>query len=206
MRCGTRARWSMALKLLQSVKAKRSNLEGTLEYEWGSSKVLQQTDLRQLSRAQLRNHLEARDLDTEGPKRACIERLEASLEEEKLQSIAYTEQLEAEFQINKDLEERGAVYAVGANYSGQVRSRRRRATARAFCRARAGEGGWARPRGVGGAARGPSNAFRPDRALPSLPRSSARATTSRGESSRSCPRRAAWASPSSACRPTWRSR
>ena len=71
----------MALKLLQSVKAKRSNLEGTLEYEWGSSKVLQQTDLRQLSRAQLRNHLEARDLDTEGPKRACIERLEASLEE-----------------------------------------------------------------------------------------------------------------------------
>ena len=130
----------MALKLLQSVKAKRSNLEGTLEYEWGSSKVLQQTDLRQLSRAQLRNHLEARDLDTEGPKRACIERLEASLEEEKLQSIAYTEQLEAEFQINKDLEERGAVYAVGANYSGQVRSRRRRATARAFCRARAGEG------------------------------------------------------------------
>ena len=61
----------MALKLLQQVKTKRSNLEGTLEYEWGSSKVLQQTDLRQLSRAQLRNHLEARDLDTEGPKRAC---------------------------------------------------------------------------------------------------------------------------------------
>ena len=205
----------MALNLLKQVKAKRSNLEGTLEYEWGSSKALQQTDLRQLSRAQLRNHLDARDLDTEGPKRALIERLESSLEEEKLQSIAcvgapllargdggserrddapadrdagrptararardqltrrpsaiareratalfcrrpraerdnthththrvraprrhttappprarlarclvnssYTEQLEAEFQINKDLEERGAVYAVGANYCG----------------------------------------------------------------------------------------
>jgi len=45
----------MALNLLKQVKAKRSNLEGTLEYEWGSSKALQQTDLRQLSRAQLRN-------------------------------------------------------------------------------------------------------------------------------------------------------
>ena len=183
----------MALSLLKQVKAKRSNLEGTLEYEWGSSKVLQQTDLRQLSRAQLRNHLEARDLDTEGPKTALIARLEGSLEEEKLQSIAYTEQLEAEFQINKDLEERGAVYAVGANYSGQVRARAPSHRAHA-CR-RAGASSRARRRRTVSL-----------RVIRPACGSSAKATTSRGACSRLCRRRAAWASPSSAFRPTWRSR
>ena len=107
------------LSLLKSLKANRhENDPGGLEYEWGSSKVLQSKELSELSRDQLRNHLQARDLDDAGSKRAMIDRLQASLEEERLQSIAYTEALEAEFQINKDLEERGAVYAVGANYCG----------------------------------------------------------------------------------------
>ena len=57
-------------------------------YEWGSSKVLNELDLTTLSRSQLRNHLEARDVDASGTKNMLLERLQDSLEEERLQSIA----------------------------------------------------------------------------------------------------------------------
>jgi len=46
--------------------------------------------------------------------------LENSLEEERLRGIAYTEDLEAEFVLNADLEERGSVYVVGSNNAGQL--------------------------------------------------------------------------------------
>ena len=104
--------------LLTKLRTKRGDTK--LEYEWGSSKVLQTLDLEKLTRAALRNHLDARDLDTQGTKRAMIKRLMADLEGERLQSIAYSEQLESEFHINKDIEERGSVYAVGTNYAGQL--------------------------------------------------------------------------------------
>ena len=96
------------LGLLGKLKTKRG--DKNLEYEWGSSKVLQSLDLDKLPRAALRSHLDARDLDTGGTKRAMIKRLQTDLEGERLQSIAYSEQLESEFHINKDIEERGAVY------------------------------------------------------------------------------------------------
>ena len=104
--------------LLAKLRTKRG--DNKLEYEWGSSKVLQSLDLEKLTRAALRNHLDARDLDTQGTKRAMIKRLQGDLEGERLQSIAYSEQLESEFHINKDIEERGSVYAVGTNYAGQL--------------------------------------------------------------------------------------
>lgn len=104
--------------LLAKLRTKRG--DNKLEYEWGSSKILQTLDLEKLTRAALRNHLDARDLDTAGTKRAMIKRLMADLEGERLQSIAYSEQLESEFHINKDIEERGSVYAVGTNYAGQL--------------------------------------------------------------------------------------
>ena len=94
--------------LLAKLRTKRG--DNKLEYEWGSSKILQTLDLEKLTRAALRNHLDARDLDTAGTKRAMIKRLMADLEGERLQSIAYSEQLESEFHINKDIEERGSVY------------------------------------------------------------------------------------------------
>ena len=55
-----------------------------------------------------------------GNKRQLIEKLENSLEEERLRGIAYTEDLEAEFVLNADLEERGSVYVVGSNQFGQL--------------------------------------------------------------------------------------
>ena len=60
-------------------------------YEWGSSKVLNELDLTTLSRSQLRNHLEARDVDASGTKNMLLERLQDSLEQERLQSIAVSE-------------------------------------------------------------------------------------------------------------------
>ena len=110
------------LGLLGKLKQRRGDAK--LEYEWGSSKVLQTLDLDKLPRAALRSHLDARDLETGGTKRAMVKRLQADLEGERLQATAYTEQLESEFHINKDIEERGSVYACGTNYAGQARTGR----------------------------------------------------------------------------------
>jgi len=112
-----------AVKLMADIKRNRgggTGTEGAFEYEWGSAKMLEGVDLETLSRAELRNHLEARDIDAKGSKPQLVDALDRSLEEERLASIAYTEALEAEFQINKDLEERGSVYAVGTNHAGQL--------------------------------------------------------------------------------------
>ena len=53
-------------------------------------------------------------------KEVLIELLQESIEAERLQSIAFEESIEAEFQIQKDMEERGSVYAVGSGVSGQL--------------------------------------------------------------------------------------
>ena len=53
-------------------------------------------------------------------KEVLIEMLQESIEAERLQSVAFEESIEAEFQIQKDLEERGSVYAVGSGSSGQL--------------------------------------------------------------------------------------
>lgn len=88
--------------------------------EWGSAKVLNDLELAKLSRQELRNHLLARDLSPDGNKKVLIERIEQSLEEERLSAVAYEETLEAEFLVQKDLEERGSVYAIGSNRHGQL--------------------------------------------------------------------------------------
>ena len=108
-------------------KLKQRRGDAKLEYEWGSSKVLQTLDLDKLPRAALRSHLDARDLETGGTKRAMVKRLQADLEGERLQATAYTEQLESEFHINKDIEERGSVYAyISASRGAAAPSRHRR--------------------------------------------------------------------------------
>lgn len=95
-------------------------VDETMNFEWGSSKVLREIEIKKLSVAKLKSHLEARDEPVTGNKKQLIERLENSLEDERLRGIAYTEDLEAEFVLNADLEERGSVYVVGSNQFGQL--------------------------------------------------------------------------------------
>jgi alpha-tubulin suppressor-like RCC1 family protein len=95
-------------------------MDDVAQMEWGSAKVLRDIEIKKLSVSKLKNHLEARDESVVGNKKQLIERLEFSLEEERLRGIAYTEDLEAEFVLNADLEERGSVYAVGSNNFGQL--------------------------------------------------------------------------------------
>lgn len=107
----------VGIKLLSKLQGKN---DAMFEYEWGSTKVLQNANLEKLTRSALRNHLDARDLEITGNKKAMIKRLEADLEAERLRSIAYAEQLESEFAVTKDIEERGSVYGVGSNHRGQL--------------------------------------------------------------------------------------
>lgn len=112
-----------AIGLVSALKTKRQEESAggdVMEYEWGSAKVLNEIDITELPRQKLKNHLEARDLETKGNKQVLIDRLRESLEQERLQSIAYTEALEAEFKISKDLEERGSCYSVGSGHAGQL--------------------------------------------------------------------------------------
>lgn len=105
--------------VLSKLKKKRDERFGF--HEWGSTEVLQKVaSLEKLKRAELRCHLDARDLDIRGNKKTMISRLRADLESERLRKIAYAEQLEAEFGMNKDIEERGSVYGVGCNAFGQL--------------------------------------------------------------------------------------
>lgn len=104
--------------VLSKLKKKRDEAFGF--HEWGSTEVLQKVSLEKLKRAELRCHLDARNLDIRGNKKTMVARLRADLEAERLRNIAYTEQLEAEFGMNRDIEERGSVYGVGCNTVGQL--------------------------------------------------------------------------------------
>jgi len=88
--------------------------------QWGSSDSINEVGIENLSRRELRNHLEARDLDTQGTRIELIDRLRGSLEDEQLHKLAYTETIDTEFQIQADLEERGSVYVCGINNKGQL--------------------------------------------------------------------------------------
>ncbi|GMI03818.1 hypothetical protein TrLO_g11018 [Triparma laevis f. longispina] len=114
-----------AIDTLRKLKQESQSLakdavDPDLNYEWGSSKVLREVDIKKLSVARLKSHLEARDEPVTGNKKQLIERLEISLEDERLRGIAYTEDLEAEFLQAQEVEERGAVYSVGSNQVGQL--------------------------------------------------------------------------------------
>eukprot|EP00636_Phaeomonas_parva_P017066 CAMPEP_0118867600 /NCGR_PEP_ID=MMETSP1163-20130328/11152_1 /TAXON_ID=124430 /ORGANISM="Phaeomonas parva, Strain CCMP2877" /LENGTH=590 /DNA_ID=CAMNT_0006802033 /DNA_START=136 /DNA_END=1905 /DNA_ORIENTATION=- len=90
------------------------------DFQWGSYKYLNGRNLNKLTRRQLRNHLAARDLEEGGTRAEMKQRLEDSLEEERLSGQAYSEALEAKFLMDRDLEERGSVYTIGTNAAGQL--------------------------------------------------------------------------------------
>lgn len=86
----------------------------------GNADYINKVGVENLSRRDLRNHLEARDLATTGTRLELIERLRASLIDEQLHKFAYVETIDTEFLIQAELEERGSVYSVGSNSAGQL--------------------------------------------------------------------------------------
>ena len=97
-----------------------SKKNSTMQPIWGNRSYLLQLDISRLSRSKLKHHLSARQESTNGKKKQLIERLESSLERERLEDIAYAQKLEAEHREIADSEELGAVYVVGSNQDGQL--------------------------------------------------------------------------------------
>lgn len=110
-----------ALDVLRQIKqARRAQGGGARVVEWGNADYINDIGIENLTRRELRNHLEARDLDTTGTRVELLERLRSSLEDEQLHKFAYVETVDAAFQIEADLEERGSVYVCGLNDRGQL--------------------------------------------------------------------------------------
>lgn len=111
-----------ALDVLRQIKqARRSgSAAATKVVQWGNAEFINEAGIENLSRRELRNHLEARDLETQGTRIELIDRLRSSLDDEQLHKLAYTETIDTEFQIQADLEERGSVYICGINNKGQL--------------------------------------------------------------------------------------
>lgn len=109
-----------ALDVLRQIKQAR-RAQGTAKIiEWGNADYISNIGVENLSRRELRNHLEARDLETTGTRLELLERLRTSIADEQLNKFAYVETLDTEFLIQADLEERGSVYVVGNNDQGQL--------------------------------------------------------------------------------------
>jgi hypothetical protein len=110
-----------ALDVLRQIKqARRANQSKVKIVEWGNAEYINSIGLDNLTRKELRNHLEARDLDTNGTRLELLERLRGSLVDEQLHKFAYVETLDTEQAIEADLEERGSVYVAGSNLRGQL--------------------------------------------------------------------------------------
>jgi alpha-tubulin suppressor-like RCC1 family protein len=109
-----------ALDVLRQIKLARKAKGPKKVVEWGNAEYINSIGLQNIPRRDLRNHLEARDLDTNGTRLELIERLRISLIDEQLHKFAYTETVDAEQVIQADLEERGSVYVVGINDKGQL--------------------------------------------------------------------------------------
>lgn len=109
-----------ALDVLRQIKQARRAAGKQKAVEWGNAEFINDIGVENLSRSDLRNHLEARDLDTVGTRLELIERLRGSLADEQLHKFAYVETLDTEFLIQADLEERGSVYVVGSNSKGEL--------------------------------------------------------------------------------------
>ena len=107
------------LRSLRKKKNKRAEEKQTL-VEWGAFEYIKKMGVENMSRKQLKNHLEARDASTEGNLMELKERLKNSIQEEELATLAYTDTADTEFLIQADLEERGSCYAIGTNFSGQL--------------------------------------------------------------------------------------
>ena len=109
-----------ALDVLRQIKQSRRAKGPKRVIEWGNAEYISEIGIENLSRRELRNHLEARDLETSGTRLELIERLRLSLADEQLHKYAYTETIDTEFLIWADMEERGSVYVVGCNNKGQL--------------------------------------------------------------------------------------
>lgn len=109
-----------ALDVLRQIKLARKSKGPKKVVEWGNAEYINSIGLQNIPRRDLRNHLEARDLDTNGTRLELIERLRISLIDEQLHKFAYTETVDAEQVIQADLEERGSVYVAGLNDKGQL--------------------------------------------------------------------------------------
>ena len=87
-----------ALDVLRQIKqARRSGKEETDKkvVEWGNADFINEIGVENLPRRDLRNHLEARDLDVNGTRLELIDRLRSSLVDEQLHKFAYTETLDS---------------------------------------------------------------------------------------------------------------
>lgn len=104
-------------KLLAAVAVAKFN---SSTIQWGDYSYLETVDIETLSNEKLRRHLSARGLNTDGGKKELIERLKYSLDEEKQREIAHRLELERKHRQIADLEQQGAVYAVGKNNMGQL--------------------------------------------------------------------------------------
>jgi alpha-tubulin suppressor-like RCC1 family protein len=109
-----------ALDVLRQIKLSRKTKGNKKIIEWGNSEHISEIGVENLSRKDLRNHLEARDLETNGTRLELIERLRISIADEQLHKFAYQETQDTEFLIQADLEERGSVYVCGKNDKGQL--------------------------------------------------------------------------------------
>ena len=109
-----------ALDVLRQVKQARRAQNQHKVVEWGNADYITEVGIENLTRRELRNHLDARDLDVNGTRLELLERLRESLADEQLSKFAYKETTDAEQLIQSELEARGAVYTVGSNHKGQL--------------------------------------------------------------------------------------
>ena len=78
--------WSQMKSVIKAV-GKQASTDAKLEYEWGSSKLLQTLDLDKMTKNDLQSHLDARGLSVRiSTKSAMRECLQADLEGERLQA------------------------------------------------------------------------------------------------------------------------
>lgn len=109
-----------ALDVLRQVKQAR-RAEGSYKLvEWGNADFITAQGIDYLTRRELRNHLDARDLDITGNRLELLSRLRNSILDEQLSTLAYKETTDTNFLIQAVHEESGSVYSVGINSKGQL--------------------------------------------------------------------------------------
>lgn len=109
-----------AIDVLRQIKLARRAAGAQKVVEWGNADYIIDAGIDNLNRRELKNHLEARDLDTGGTRLELIERLRNSISDEQMNKFAYAETIDTDFLIQADLEQRGSVYVVGSNSKGQL--------------------------------------------------------------------------------------
>jgi alpha-tubulin suppressor-like RCC1 family protein len=116
-----------ALNILREIKAAARMLgpmtvdRGDSSVEWGSMRQIEAVGLDNMNRREIKNHLEARDLSTNGTRKELVSRLRDSLSDEKMRQFAAVENIvETKNAVQSDVEERGSVYVCGSNSKGEL--------------------------------------------------------------------------------------